>query len=86
MDVANLPIRIRELREARGLTQKELAVLAGLALGSVASAEQGTRTPSITTAFQIATALGVTVNDLLDSPESESPKPRRGRPRRPVGG
>ncbi len=51
-------MRLRHLREARGLTQADLAARAGLHRMAVAKLEQGTRQPSLATAAALAGAIG----------------------------
>jgi transcriptional regulator with XRE-family HTH domain len=61
--------RIRDLREERGLTQRELARRAGLTPSGVGFIEHGqTRNPSAETVVAIARALGVPVEELLGEP------------------
>ena len=61
--------RIRDLREERGLTQREVARRAGLTPSGVGFIEHGqTRNPSAETVVAIARALGVPVKDLLEEP------------------
>lgn len=57
--------RIRSLRTKNNFTQKELAKLVGLKPITIQSYELDKRTPNLKTLNKIATALGVTVNDLL---------------------
>jgi transcriptional regulator with XRE-family HTH domain len=62
--------RIKERREAAGLTQQQLAVKAGLSVSNLAQIEQGQKAdPRISTVVALARALGVTVDDLLQLPE-----------------
>jgi transcriptional regulator with XRE-family HTH domain len=51
--------RLRELREAAGLTQAALADASGLSLGAVRNYEQGIREPYWSAIFKLADALGV---------------------------
>jgi transcriptional regulator with XRE-family HTH domain len=51
--------RLKALREARGLTQKQLAERADLHLGAVFKLEQGKREPAWSTVLALAEALGV---------------------------
>jgi transcriptional regulator with XRE-family HTH domain len=53
------------LRHARGLTQSELGVLAGLDRTYICSIEQGRRNVSIDSIDRLAAALGVDAQDLL---------------------
>lgn len=58
---------IREWRESRGLTQSQLADMAGLSSGSAISAyENGENDPSVETLQAIAAALDLTSGMLLD--------------------
>jgi len=61
--------RIRDLREERGLTQREVARRAGLTPSGVGFIEHGqTRNPSAETVLAVARALGVPVEELLREP------------------
>lgn len=72
--------RIHDLREERGLTQREVARRAGLTPSGVGFIEHGqTRNPSAETVVAIARALGVPVEELLEEPalavgEAEAPR------------
>ena len=57
--------RIRERREALGLTQGELARKAKLGRVTVNRIERGSQDSTLTTLHPIARALGVSVRDLL---------------------
>src|SRR5436305_5854922 len=52
-------LRVRQLRERRGLTQEKLADLSGLHRTYIWGIEQGRRNPSLTIVVRIAEALGV---------------------------
>jgi transcriptional regulator with XRE-family HTH domain len=70
--------RIRDLREERGLTQREVARRAGLTPSGVGFIENGqTQNPSAETVVAIARALGVRVEALLGEPVplGEAPPP-----------
>jgi transcriptional regulator with XRE-family HTH domain len=60
--------RLRELREAAGLTQQQLGERAGLSWNSVARLERAEREPSWRSAVTLAAALGVPVGAFLESP------------------
>jgi putative transcriptional regulator len=53
--------RIRELRAARDLTQQQLADQVGVTRQTVIAMEQDKYSPSLETAFRVALALGVTL-------------------------
>jgi transcriptional regulator with XRE-family HTH domain len=52
-------LRLKQLREAAGLTQRQLAERARLNRVTVAKFEAGTRSPSWETVIDLADALGV---------------------------
>lgn len=57
--------RVRELREARGLSQEKLAELAGLHRTYVSSLERGQRNVGLDNIHAIARALDVPPSELL---------------------
>ena len=63
--VAGFGERLKELREARGLSQSSLAEKAGTHPDSVWKFERSMRNPSLGIATRLARALGVTLNDLV---------------------
>jgi transcriptional regulator with XRE-family HTH domain len=70
--------KLKELREAAGLTQQELAVKAGLSVSNVASIEQRQEgNPRINTVMALASALGVDVAELLGSEAGRGKRRRR---------
>ncbi len=76
--------RLRQLREATGLTQAELAERAGLNKFGVAKLEQGLREPAWPTVLALSEALGCSPNDFRTTSEEEkevTPRPM-GRPRK----
>ncbi len=81
-------VRLKQLREAAGLNQDDLADRAGLYKFSVAKLEQGVREPTWATVLALAHALGVEVGAFIvaDVPPQESaPRRPRGRPRKDTG-
>ncbi len=56
---------LEQLRAQKGLTQQELADLAGVSRQTIISLERGRYNPSITLAFRLARLFGVTVEDLF---------------------
>ena len=75
-DIQPLAKRIKQLREAAGMSQQTLAVAAGMSISVVTQLEQGNRSdPRVSTAVALAGALGVTVDDLLAAKPTEEPAP-----------
>lgn len=66
-DIAGMKLRIRELREQRGLTQEALAELVETSKGYVSQMESGKRTPSGAMLEKLAAAFGCRVPDLYDA-------------------
>ena len=58
---------VRRLRQARGMTQEQLAHEAQLDLTYVGGIERGRRNPSLLVMARLATALGAQPADLLRS-------------------
>jgi transcriptional regulator with XRE-family HTH domain len=71
--VKRVGARIRELREAQGFSQREFATMVGKARSLVTYVEQGTKVPSLETLAAFATALGVSVAELV----AEEPSGKR---------
>ncbi len=69
------PNRVRELREARGLSQIELAAAASLTRQSVGAIEAGRATPAVDVAIRLARALGCAVEELFGGCAAESVVP-----------
>lgn len=62
--------RVKQLREAAGLSQLELALRCGdLAASYIGFIEQGKKVPTITTMSKIAHGLGMPLGDLLGDAE-----------------
>ncbi|MBZ0185434.1 MAG: helix-turn-helix domain-containing protein [Candidatus Obscuribacterales bacterium] len=57
--------RIRELREARGLSQEQLATEADVDNSHLGKLERGEGNPTLKLIFRVATALNVEVVELL---------------------
>jgi transcriptional regulator with XRE-family HTH domain len=76
--------RLRELREASGMTREQLAQVAGMKLGGIRDLEQGRRMPSWESVIALCKALKVNCDSFLQPPASPNPKPGPGRPRKPT--
>jgi transcriptional regulator with XRE-family HTH domain len=59
-------MRLKALREARGLTQEELAKKAGISRGYLARLETGRHDPHLSRLRKLAKILKVKVGDLVD--------------------
>lgn len=68
--------RIQQFREAKGLTQEELATLTGISIKHISVLERGVKVPRLATFLTIADALGVTPNDLVAAPSVDSNYPK----------
>lgn len=69
-------IPLRELRARTGMSQGQLADLAGLTPDQISDYERGARHPTLPTLHALALALGVSYHALL--PEGPHPCPLRG--------
>lgn len=65
MSDLRLASRLKEVRTAAGLTQAELADLAGVSRKTVNTVENGVFIPSTLLALSLARALNTTVEDLF---------------------
>jgi transcriptional regulator with XRE-family HTH domain len=75
---------LKELREAKGWTQKQLAEVSGLSQQAIAHWELGDREPSATSLFGLCQALGVSCERFApkgEKPSEPTPARPRGRPR-----
>jgi transcriptional regulator with XRE-family HTH domain len=73
-------LKLRQLRDAAGLTQQQVAVAAGLSVSIISQIEQGKNAdPRGSTLKAIAGALGTTVDELLrDDAPAAADKPAKG--------
>jgi transcriptional regulator with XRE-family HTH domain len=73
MASATLPQRlganVRQLREARGLTQEQMARLAGIPRATWGHVESGAGNPTLSVLDRIATALQVPIEELTNAPK-----------------
>jgi XRE family transcriptional regulator, regulator of sulfur utilization len=84
MDAEWFAGRLRELREAVGLSRKELADKAGMrSEAGIRNLEQGIRKPSWETVLALCKALGVACDAFTHEP-TDQPTGKAGRPRKTV--
>lgn len=79
MDALQFGARLRELRVAAGLTQRQLAERLCANVGWLSRLEGGIQEPPFSTALALAEVLGVDLAAFL-KPPAPAPRPRRGRP------
>jgi transcriptional regulator with XRE-family HTH domain len=84
LDASNFGLRLRQLREKAGLTQKELADRARLSQNGISQWEAGKREPAWSAVLALCHALGVDCRAFCgaDSAGSDDAKTQRRRPRR----
>ena len=58
--------RLKEFREHRGLTQKELGAAVGVSRQAINAVETGKFDPSIWLAYDLAHYFGLTIEELFD--------------------
>ncbi len=66
--MAELATSLRELREAAGLTQGQLAEAIGVSRKTINTVENGVFVPSTVIALKLARALGCAVEELFQLP------------------
>src|SRR5216684_42098 len=62
---------ILQLRESKGMTQRDLAAKAKVTPGYIAQLEIGLRNPSLASLRKLAKALGVSMDDLMIDPQEK---------------
>ena len=71
----NVGLRIKTLREQRGITVNKLANLAGISQSYLRDVELGNKNPTVETLSYFCDALGVTLRDFFDTEETANNKP-----------
>lgn len=66
----HLAENLRQLRESRGLTQEQLAKLAGVPRPTWATLESGSANPTLSVLIKVAAALRVSIEELIGPPRS----------------
>lgn len=64
----NVYMYIRDIREQRGLTQRQLMKMAGISYGALVNAEQGKLGTKLDTLYKIARALHMEVWEIMIPP------------------
>nr|DAH65398.1 MAG TPA: helix-turn-helix domain protein [Caudoviricetes sp.] len=67
--------RLRQLREAAGLTQIQLALRVGVTQGTLANWERGARLPQLENLVRISNILGCGIDELLGLGAAQEPAP-----------
>jgi len=63
----NIGERLRELREARNISMRALATRSGLSANALSMIERGRASPSVSTLYKLADALGVSITSFFSS-------------------
>jgi transcriptional regulator with XRE-family HTH domain len=66
----NVGARLRELREARSTSMRALAAKSGLSANALSMIERGRSSPSVSTLYKLAEALGVPITEFF-APEEQ---------------
>lgn len=66
----NVGLRLRQLRDARGASMRALAARSGLSANALSMIERGRTSPSVSTLYKLADALGVPVTEFF-APSAE---------------
>jgi len=63
----NIGERLRELREARNISMRALAAKSGLSANALSMIERGRASPSVSTLYKLAEALGISITSFFGS-------------------
>ncbi len=69
---SNLAANIKQLREARGLTQQQVSKLADVPRPTLANLESGTANPTLGVLVKVANALQIGLEELLGAPRASA--------------
>ncbi len=75
---ARFGLNVRQLREARGATQAQMAKLAGVPRATWANLESGAANPTLSVIDRVATALQLTIEELVAVPRASAKRYARG--------
>lgn len=62
---------VKQLRQARGLTQQQIAKISGLPRATCANLESGSANPTLGVMHRMALALGVSLEELIATPRAD---------------
>ena len=74
----HLSANVRQLRDARGLTQQQMAKISGLPRATWANLESGSANPTLAVLQRVAAALQVSIEELVAPPRASGRLYRRG--------
>ncbi len=63
--------RLKELRDLKNITQEDLAIKVGVSRQTIISLERGKYNPSISLAYKLARAFGLTIEEVFIFNEEE---------------
>ncbi len=72
-----LGVRVKEIRNKKGVTQERLSEMVGINPKYLSSIERGKENPTLNTVLKLAETLGVSLDELFTGIEIENPKNRR---------
>jgi len=75
---AHLGRNVRQLRQARGLTQEQMAKLSRLPRATWANIETGSANPTLAVLHRVAGALQVSIEELIATPRADARHYKRG--------
>lgn len=81
MDAKQFGPRLKELREAKGLTQKQLSEGAGVSVRQLSRLESGENDATWPVVVKLCDALGIDCTAFHEEPAGPAQEPRRGRPK-----
>lgn len=69
---SNVGKRIRDIREGKGVSQNQLAKMAGLSQAGLSAVENTTKSPNLETLTRLAKALNVTIAYLVGEADKDN--------------
>jgi len=68
----HLAANVKQLRDARGMTQQQMAKISGLPRATWANLESGAANPTLAVLHRVAAALQVSLEEVLAAPRAAS--------------